>query len=172
MISMTKKKKRRPKKSRYQRWYDENREELLEKRRKKYKDDKEYRERHIQRTRRHYWNNRPATVAKTIRRKVNPSLFILVDDEEIPAYGINDVAKLFGRTSRTIVGWIKTDVIPEPIYHSTQRRSIRVYTEEEFNLIRSHAPLLGQPKKTLHESVFARTLSRDIGLLRRGLLKP
>ncbi|KKL59795.1 hypothetical protein LCGC14_2211760 [marine sediment metagenome] len=96
---------------------------------------------------------------------------MLVNGEEIPAFGIVDIAKLFGRTTRTIVGWIKTNVLPEPIHHSIQRRSVRVYTVEEFALIRRHAPLLGHPKKSLRQSVFARTLRRDIGYLRRGKLK-
>lgn len=94
-----------------------------------------------------------------------------MNDDEIPAYGIVDVAKLFGRTTRTIVGWIKTNVLPEPIHHALERRSVRVYTIEEFALIRRHAPLLGHPKKSLRESVFARTLRRDMGYLRRGKLK-
>lgn len=94
-----------------------------------------------------------------------------MNDDEIPAYGIVDVAKLFGRTTRTIVGWIKTNVLPEPIHHALERRSVRVYTKDEFALIRRHAPLLGQPKKTLRQSVFARTLRRDMGYLRRGKLK-
>jgi hypothetical protein len=166
-----KKSKRRKKRSRYQLWYDDNSDELLAKRRKKYKRNKKYREAHVQRVRRNYWNNRPTTIAKSIRRKVKPSLFILVNDEEIPAYGIVDVAKLFGRTTRTIVGWIKTNVLPKPINHSTQRRSVRVYTEKEFALIRRHAPLLGHPKKSLRESVFARTLRRDMSYLRTGKLK-
>jgi hypothetical protein len=166
-----KKKSKRKKKTRYQEWYDEHSDELLARRRKKYKRNKKYRVAHVQRVRRNYWNNRPTTIAKSIRRKVKPSLFILVNDEEIPAYGIVDVAKLFGRTTRTIVGWIKTNVLPEPIYHSIQRRSVRVYTEKEFALIRRHAPLLGHPKKSLRQSVFARTLRRDMGYLRRGKLK-
>lgn len=158
-------------KQRYQKWWDKNRARVLKRRREKYQQNAQYRLRTIQRVRQRYWANRPKLVLKTIRRKVEPSFTMKTAGGKLAvAYGLADVAKLYGRSMRTILFWEKTGVLPPPLYVARERRSIRVYSEDEFALMRKHSGLLGYPKKTLVESVFARTLRRDVAYLRRGLL--
>lgn len=156
-------------KKRYSNWYARNRATLLARRKKKYREDKEHRERQVSRVRLNYWSNRPTVVLKKIRKKVKPSFTISETGE--PGYGLQDVATMFSRTTRTILFWINDSVIPAPIYEAVERKGVRVYTEAEFALLRDKAPLLGYPRKTLANSVFANTVRREMALLRRGYTK-
>jgi hypothetical protein len=169
MPTTTDGKSRKKAKKRYANWYERNRTALLARRKKKYREDKAHREKQVSRVRLNYWSSRPHIVLKKIRKNVKPSFTILETGE--PGYGLQDVAKMFSRTTRTILFWINRKVIPGPIYEAVERKGVRVYTVGEFGLLREKAPLLAYPRKTLRESVFANTVRKEMALLRRGYLK-
>lgn len=159
------------KKRAYEAWYTKHKKEIQRKRRRKYRTDKRHREKQQNRVRRRYWENRPVKVAERQCVDVRPSYLFREGDLVRPGYGMRDLAVLFGRTLRTIQTWIKSGVLPRPLYTATVRASTMVFTQEEFAVLLKHADLLALPKTRLSNSVFSRTVTREMALMRRGFLK-